>query len=135
MPVTFKYDERSGIVLTTARGIISFEDLMSHMEAKAHMKLSGAAELFDARDITLDLSLAQMRQLAQETENLLGSQQLDKTAVVTNSAFIYGLARAYAAVSRQDKSQFEVFSDVQDAQGWILKYTRAVWREITKRDV
>ena len=74
MPVTFRYDERSGIVLTTAKGIVSFEDLMSHIEAKAHMDLSGAAELFDARDLTLDLSLAQMRRLAHETEIQLGGQ-------------------------------------------------------------
>lgn len=126
MPVTFKYDETGGIVLTTGRGIVSFEDLMRHIEAKARMKISGVAELFDARDMTLDLSLAQMRQLAEETESRLGAKPPNKTAVVTNSAFIYGLARAYADISRQNKSQFEVFSDIQDAQSWILKNSRAV---------
>jgi len=51
----------------------------------------------------------------------LGGQPPAKIAVVTNSGFVYALARAYGKLSWQDNPNFEVFSDVQEAQAWILK--------------
>jgi hypothetical protein len=121
MPVTFRADRSHGVVVTVARGIVSYAELMAHIDAKAKKGVAAKAELFDARDITLDLSIPELKKLAARVKEAVGEQAPGKIAVVTNSAFVYGLARAYAELSRKHNPQFEVFSDIRDAQGWILE--------------
>ena len=121
MPVTFRGDRSNGVIVTVARGIVSYAELVKHIDAKAKKGVAARAELFDARDVTLDLSLQELKQLAAKVKEAVGEQSPGKIAVVTNSAFIYGLARTYAELSRKDNPRFEVFSDTQDAQAWILE--------------
>jgi len=120
MPVTFKVDTVSGAVLTTARGIVSYAELLDHINAKLERGLITRAELFDARDINLDLSLSELQGIADQTKRALGARTPGKIAVVTNSAFVYGLARAYAVISREDNPRFQVFQDAHDAHAWVV---------------
>jgi len=119
MPVTFKADPRSGAVLTTARGIVSYAELLDHIAAKATKGLMARDELFDARDINLDLSLSEVKAIAERTKDALRSQPPGKIAIVTNNAFIYGLARAYALLSREDNPRCQLFQDVEGAHDWL----------------
>ena len=120
MPVSFRVDDSSGAIFTTAREIVSYAELVDHVAAKVERGLMARAELFDARDITLDLSLGELQQVADRVKEALGSQKPGKIAVITNSAFVYGLARAYAALSREDNPRFEIFQDEENARTWLL---------------
>jgi hypothetical protein len=122
MPVTFRIDRSSGIVLSVAAGIVTYAELRRHIEAKARLDVVAKAELFDARDISLDLSLRELQELAGAVKEAVGPEAPGKIALVTNSAFVYGLARTYAALSRKDNPQFRIFADVQEAQAWILEH-------------
>jgi hypothetical protein len=46
-------------------------------------------------------------------------------AVVTNSNFIRGLARAYASLTINDNPSFEIFDDVEEARSWITRAATA----------
>ena len=120
MPVTFQVDKSGGAVFTTARGIVSYTELLDHIAAKLERGLIARAELFDARDINLDLSLSELQGIAEQTKKALGSQTPGKIAVVTNNAFVYGLARAYAVFSREDNPSLQVFHNIEDARAWLL---------------
>ena len=120
MPVTFQVDRSGGAVFTTARGIVSYAELLDHIASKAKQGLIARAELFDARDITLDLSLSELQAIAEHTKEALGSQTPGKIAVVTNNTFVYGLARAYAVFAREDNPRLQVFQNVEDARAWLL---------------
>src|SRR4051812_48015970 len=113
MPVAYRIDAHSGVVLTTATGIVTFQQLAQHIAAKSEEGYAAKAELFDARDITLDLSVLELKELAERAKAVLDPQAPGQIAVVTNSGFVYGLARTYAELSRADNPHFEVFSDVQ----------------------
>jgi hypothetical protein len=120
MPVTFHTDDSSGVVFTAANGIVSCAELVEHIAAKAALNLQTRAELFDARDITLDLSLSELQVVANRTKEALRSQPPGKVAVVTNSAFVYGLARAYSSITREDNPHLKIFQSVEEAHAWLL---------------
>lgn len=120
MPVKFKIDDASGAVFAEARGIVSFAELIDYITAKEEQGLMGLPELFDARDTTLDLSISDLKQLASKTAEALGAKVAGRVAVVTNSAFIYGLAQAYAVLARQVQPTFAIFKDAREARIWLL---------------
>jgi hypothetical protein len=120
MPVTFQTEKSGGAIITTARGIVPYAELVDHIAAKAKQGLMACNELFDARDINLDLSLSELQGIAEQTKKALGSQRPGKIAVVTNNAFVYGLARAYAVFSREDNPHLKVFKNTKDAHAWLL---------------
>src|SRR5688572_16417611 len=74
MSVTYTVDERRELVVTTARGIVTFSELMDHIAAKERAGLAAKAELFDARDVALDLSKDQLNQLAERSRSASGPQ-------------------------------------------------------------
>src|SRR5437879_264512 len=120
MPVKFKIDDASGSVFAEARGIVSFAELVDYITAKEEQGLMGLPELFDARDTTLDLSVSDLETLSSETAEALGTKVAGRVSVVTNSAFIYGLAQAYAVLARQVQPTFAIFKDAQEARIWLL---------------
>jgi len=120
VPVTIKVDKSNGAVLTTARGIVSYTELLDHITAKSERGLIARAELFDARDISLNLSLSELQGIADQTKKALGTRKPGKIAIVTNNAFVYGLARAYAVFAREDNPRLRVFQDAEDAHAWLV---------------
>ncbi len=120
MPITFTVDFTSKTIYTTAVGTIDFADLVVHLRAKDKANLLSYAELFDARDVLLDVSASELREIADEVRSVMGSQTPARIAVVTNSAFIYGLAETYAALTVQDNPQLRIFRSLEEANAWIL---------------
>jgi hypothetical protein len=121
MPVTRTIDHQKGAIFTTATGMLSRDEILGHIQAKADAGVFGYAELFDTRDVTLDLSIADLHTIATAVRQAMGSTSSGKIAVVTNNSFIYGLARTYKVISREDNPRFEVFSHIDDARSWILE--------------
>lgn len=119
MPASFTIDTQSGCVLTTATGILSYGDIVGLIQAKVKAGVMASDELMDARDITLDLSSADLPAIAGEVRTALGDQPAGRTAIVTNSGFLYGLARSYAEVIRETQPRFEVFTDLEEAKRWL----------------
>jgi hypothetical protein len=77
-------------------------------------------ELVDVRNITLDLAHAELPAIVIEVRRALGAQPAGSTAVVTNSSFLYGLARSYAELIRDSHPHFEVFTDMNEARRWLM---------------
>jgi hypothetical protein len=118
--IQFAVDHNANTIFSTARGMISCEEIVTHIQAKTRAGLIQYAELFDARDIVLDLSVGDLPAIASEMRGATAGETPGKIAVVTNSAFIYGLAGSYAAMTKDDNPHFEVFNDIEEARSWIL---------------
>ncbi len=121
MPASFTIDTDTACVLTTATGILSYADVVELIRAKVKAGVMAHDELVDARDITLDLSSADLPAIAGEVRAALGDRVPGRTAVVTNSGFLYGLARAYADLIKDTQPTFEVFTDMAEARQWLAK--------------
>jgi hypothetical protein len=123
MPIILQFDEVSGCVYSTAHGIVAVDEIEAHVRAKVAANVLSKPEIFDARDVTLDLSTRDLQHIATVTREATGSQKPGPIAIVTNSAFIECLARAYAAMTVQQNPAFRVFNALADAKAWVEKQT------------
>lgn len=121
MSITLQFDEISGYVSTTAHGILAVKEIEAHVQDKAAANVLSKPEIFDARDVTLDLSVQDLRHIAGVVRETMGSQKPGPIAIVTNSAFIECLARAYAAMTVKQNPSFRVFNTIADAQAWVTR--------------
>jgi hypothetical protein len=116
--IHFAFDERAQLIRATAHGIITAGEVIEYLRAKAGDDLQGFDELFDARDVVLDLSLDDLQNVADEVNRRGAGLAPGKTAVVTDSAFVYGLASAYAQMV-DNGSRFRVFAELSQAKEWL----------------
>ena len=119
MPVSFVIDSKTSIVHATATGIISYADVLTYIAGKLRAGVITKDELIDLRDVTLDLSAADLPAIAGEVSNALAGQPPGRIAVLTNSAIIYGLARGYAELTKGHGTRLEVFHDLATAREWL----------------
>src|SRR4051812_13785994 len=117
--IGFAVDDDKQIIFSRAGGIVSRADVLSYIEAKTEAGVLGYAELFDARDMVVDLSTADLPVIGTAMRKAAEGKEPAKTAVVTNSAMIYGLAKRYAEITRADNPLFKVFTDYNEARTWV----------------
>lgn len=121
MPITFSSDHGANAILTTATGIVSCGDILKHIEAKVVADVMSYAELFDARDVTLDISITEVNVIARKVREATGQEKPGRIGIITNSNFIYGLAKLYASITEKDNPQFRIFQDLDAARLWIAE--------------
>ncbi len=120
MPVTFLLDSEHRAIISTATGMLGRAEILEHLKAKSDAGVLGFAELFDARDVTLDLSVSDLQTIADDVREAMGATERGKTAVVTNNNFIYGIAATYKALTSAQNLEFEVFRQIDDARSWVV---------------
>jgi hypothetical protein len=124
MPVTFTHDHEAKAILAVATGILSCEEVLDYLREKQKSHVLGYAELFDVRNVTLDLSISDLHQIAAEARAAMGSIKPGRIGVVTNSSFIRGLAQTYAALTAQENPEFDVFQDLEQARAWAFSHEK-----------
>jgi len=118
MPITFSIEQK--VVRTEARGIVTYSEILDHIEAKIAAGAMAFPEIFDARDVMLDLSSSDLQQIASKVVDALAGAAPGKIAVVTNSPFLFGLARSYGELTKETNPQFKVTCDPEEADSWIV---------------
>ena len=118
MPVSTSIDHEAKTIHTTASGIVSCDEILDHVERKRIAKAFNYAEVFDARGVTLDLSISDLHTIAAEVRAATGQEKPGRVSVVTNSSFIRGLAHTYAALTIGENPEFRVFHDLEGAKEW-----------------
>jgi hypothetical protein len=91
------------------------------------------AELVDAREAWFDLSIGDFLEIGNEMKAMAGAERHGRIAILTDSAFIQGLGRAYAVLSSGDTPSFEIFTNFNRAQAWLLRAEQRVPSEPTFR--
>jgi hypothetical protein len=118
MPVTFTHDPEAKTIQAVATGILSCEEVLGYIQEKRETRVLGYAELFDVRGVTLDLSISDLHRIAAAARAAMGLISQGRTAVVTDSSFIRGLALTYAAMTANENPEFNVFHDLKEARAW-----------------
>jgi hypothetical protein len=121
MPLSFRFSPATKIIRTRATGIVNFDDIVHHLQAKEQQQVLSYAEIFDTRGAQFDLSICDISQVVDEVRRVMSSTTPGPLAVVTTSNFIRGLARAYASLTIHDHPAFEIFDNVEEAQSWIAR--------------
>jgi hypothetical protein len=122
MPITVGFEEPRTFVFT-ATGDITFAD--SHRileELDLHPRLGpGVLFLADARQVTAAPSTVELRKIASELKPIL-TRTAAPLAIVTESLWMYGLARMFSILAELANTKVHAFRDMREARNWLASH-------------
>jgi len=128
MPISYHIDRQFGVARTTARGVLTEEELLAHKRRLLDDPFfgSGMVELSDVRGIDrLDVTPHGIRQfVAQDAKDQRRLQDY-KLAIVASEDVVYGMARMYQALTGDYVPHVAVFRDPAEAATWLGQGRRA----------
>lgn len=120
MPFTYVFDPAARIVRTLGHGLIRFDDIAAHLQALVDAGLAHVPQLIDSRAAEHDLSMSDMRRLAELVGKVPAAEGAPRrTALVVTIMVDYGMARMYGGLSAETDSGFAVFQDLAEAEAWL----------------
>lgn len=118
MPITYRVDAGEALILTTATGTLSDDDILAHKRALLDdpSVVPRMAELSDVRGVT---------ELAVTTDGIRMFTSFDRAnarpdgrlAIVASEDFTFGTARMYQMGGAEDN--VGVFRTVEEARDWL----------------
>ena len=114
-------DEPSGLVITTATGVLTMAALLQFMNTE--WASSDRPILFDGREATGEqLSVEDVQRLADTAASLHGASRLRaRLAIVVGTDTEFGLARMFVSLSEmRGVTHVRVFRSMSDAAEWLL---------------
>lgn len=119
MPISYVIDPELDGIHATATGVISPDEVTDFIRRKTDAGIMGSDELIDVRNITVSISATDLPKIAAEAQAALAGRRSGRTAVVTNSVTLYGLAQAYGVAAKFTGVSFRVFRDIKEARVWL----------------
>src|SRR5262245_30209861 len=96
MPIHYAVDHETGRLLTVAEGVVTYDDINSHLDAETRSRDVARPELVDARLATTTITSDQVRQLSYRAARMLQSGAVGPTAIVATNDVLFGMARMYS---------------------------------------
>ncbi len=118
MPVEHVIDEKQGLVLTTLRGSVTFDEFVRHLQALASDPTfdPNMLELLEANDVETDeFNIDQM--MSFKDSHVWGPKA--RRAMVTNSDLVFGLFRMFQITSAHEHGEIALFHNLDEARCWL----------------
>jgi hypothetical protein len=118
MPASYRIDKSLGLVLSTAQGVLTGQDILTHRRRlREDPDIDpNYNQLIDLRDvIDFSVSTAEMRMIA--TDYIFGENS--HRAIVAEKAHNFGMARMYVLFSEALPDQMMVYRDMAEARRWL----------------
>jgi hypothetical protein len=106
------------MLVTTASGVVTYDDVRSHLTAEAASGVLSRPEFIDARDAEPVLSSEEVRALVSLIRGYAAEHTLGPTAVLVNSDFAYGIVRMLHSML-DDVFQMHPFREAEAASAWL----------------
>jgi N-acetyl-anhydromuramyl-L-alanine amidase AmpD len=125
MPLKTIVDHAKRRVVTRCEGVVTFEDVLEHLEFEERERGLTYHELFDVRGCRTNLTADQIRSLVHQVRAVARSHPgFGPTAIVAHSDILYGMARMFALLNEVPDHigpgpPVEVFRDVGEAEQWL----------------
>ncbi len=122
MPISYRIDKQRRLVLTTATGVLTEEELLDHKRALIVDPEfePGMRELTDVRTIErLSVTAAGVRKMValdQDHTDRLGDYRL---AIVAPTDASFGTARMYQMLTEANVQSIGVFRNMEEAEQWL----------------
>src|ERR1700680_3284299 len=97
MSIRFRYDSELKILFTTADGLVTFEELQSHLDEENRAGALAYRELFAAMKALTTLTVQQVRVVVERLKSMMQAHSMGPTVTV-NDVF-YGMVSLMAIVS------------------------------------
>ena len=126
MPISFRIDDTAKRIYTVAEGVITYEDLLGHMNSDVPPGVAVYAEIFDCTEATTDLTADKVRKLATERERIAASRAASgPVAVVATNDLFFGMLRMFDILTSQVRP-IQVFRDIREAEKWLDSIERGI---------
>jgi hypothetical protein len=122
MPISYRIDVERNLVLTTASGRLTDDDIL---QLKARLVRDpaftpGMKELADIRNIDgLDVTPAGIQAMVQQDRNDSAHLASHKLAIVLSDDVAFGMARMYQTRTESSMGNVGVFRDIEEARTWL----------------
>ena len=122
MPISYRIDPERGLVVTTASGILTDDDIIElkrQLAADPDFK-AGMRELSDVRAVTdLQVSTNGVRRMVAMDERPASTANRHKLAIVAGTDATFGMARMYQMFTESNQPHVAVFRDYDKARQWL----------------
>ena len=118
MPASYRIDKSLGLVFTTAQGVLTGQDILTHRQRLREDPDfdPGYNQLIDLRDVfEFPVSGAEMPRIVDH--HLFNEKS--RRAIVAEKDIYFGMARMYEMYGEADPSQIRVFRDMAEARRWL----------------
>lgn len=117
MPVTINSSE--GVVRVTVSGHVTYAEVATLMAAPGNQ--GGGADpwpvLVDARAVDHAPSATDLRRIVTELRHL--AHDMGPIGIITDSVYVYGVARMFSVFAQAVPARVEVFRCPEQAVGWL----------------
>src|SRR6516162_4029498 len=125
MPIQFHYDPDVGILFTRAEGLLTFDEILRHLNEERDAKGIAHPEVFDATQARTDATAEQIRVVVQRMIGMGRQGAFGPTAVITNNDVLFGMASMLAILSElQDGPKVQVFRTFSEGLDWLVRMKR-----------
>jgi hypothetical protein len=118
MAITFHIDPVNKRMYSKAEGLVTFEDLLNHIQAEVGPEVASYPEIFDCSGATTNLTVEQVRKLADQRRKIAQSQSAAPAAVVATNDLFFGMLRMFDMLTETVRP-LRVFRDVKAAEQWL----------------
>ena len=122
MPISYRIDVERNLVLTTASGTLTDDDVL---QLKARLVRDpdfrpGMKELSDIRNITrLDVTADGIQAMVEQDQRDRAVVASHRLALVVSKDLDFGMARMYQTLTESTMKNVGVFRDIDKANAWL----------------
>ena len=118
MPISHQIDKALGVVFSTAEGVLTAQDILTHRQRIYEDLVFDPSydELIDLRDvIEFPVSSTEMQKIAE----LPLFNEKSRRAIVAEKDINFGMARMYEMLHDLEPDLIKVFRDLAEARRWL----------------
>jgi hypothetical protein len=125
MPIQFHYDPDVGILFTRAEGLLTFDEILRHLNEERDAKGIAHPEVFDATQARTDATAEQIRVVVQRMIGMGRQGAFGPTAVITNNDVVFGMASMLAILSELGRGpKVQAFRTFSEGLDWLVRMKR-----------
>ena len=118
MPITYSIDSESRWLIVIATDLITYTEIVAHLEQERDDGLLTNFELIDGREARLNLTPDEVRRIVELLRQLGRKSALGPTAVLVNGEYSYGMMRMLEILV-EDVCDVRPFRDRREAEAWL----------------
>ncbi|HEY2867463.1 MAG TPA: hypothetical protein VGJ02_10260 [Pyrinomonadaceae bacterium] len=118
MAINFHIDTVNRRIYSKASGLVTLADLLKHIKSEVDPEVARFSEIFDCTGATTDLTVEQVRMLAEARRQIARSQPASPTAVVATNDLFFGMLRMFDMLTETVRPM-RVFRDLKSAEQWL----------------
>src|ERR1044071_9220125 len=119
MAISFHIDNVNKRIYSKAVDLVTFEDLLAHIHAGVGSGAAAYGEIFDCSGATTNLTVEQVRRLADERSKIARSHAVvGPVAVVATNDLFFGMFRVFDMLTETVRP-LRVFRDMPSAEAWL----------------